>query len=77
MDLFPTLARIVGGKVPSDRVIDGVDQLDFFRGEEKGSNREAVIVYVGTANALNGNTAKDIIYGGTKLEKKFETVKFE
>lgn len=32
--------------------------------------------YYGPAAALNGNTAKDIIYGGTDLEKKFETVKF-
>jgi arylsulfatase A-like enzyme len=28
-DLYPTIARIVGSKVPSDRIIDGVDQLDF------------------------------------------------
>ena len=32
MDLFPTLARIAGGKVPDDRIIDGVDQLDFLTG---------------------------------------------
>ncbi len=32
--------------------------------------------YYGPTSRLNGNTAKDIIYGGTKLEKKFETVKF-
>ncbi|MDJ0521492.1 MAG: arylsulfatase [Planctomycetota bacterium] len=48
MDLFPTLARIVGGKVPKDRVIDGVDQLDFLLGKQKKSNREHVIVYVGS-----------------------------
>jgi len=47
MDLFPTLARIVGGKVPSDRVIDGVDQFDFFAGKQKKSNRESVVIYVG------------------------------
>jgi arylsulfatase len=28
VDLFPTLARIAGGKVPTDRPIDGVDQRD-------------------------------------------------
>jgi hypothetical protein len=32
--------------------------------------------YYGPAASLNGNTAKDIVYGGTPLEKKFETVKF-
>ena len=47
MDLFPTFAAIVGGKVPDDRVIDGVDQSDFFRGEQEKSNRESFVVYVG------------------------------
>jgi arylsulfatase len=47
MDLFPTLARIAGGKVPEDRVIDGRDMSDFFLGKQKKSNREGVIVYMG------------------------------
>ena len=47
MDLFPTFARIAGGKVPKDRVIDGVDQTDFILGKQKKSNREGVIVYQG------------------------------
>jgi arylsulfatase A-like enzyme len=29
MDLFPTIAGIAGGKLPDDRIIDGVDQLAF------------------------------------------------
>ncbi len=33
--------------------------------------------YYGPTKALNGNTAKDIIFGGTPLERRFETVKFE
>ncbi|NIV16973.1 MAG: DUF1254 domain-containing protein [Woeseiaceae bacterium] len=32
--------------------------------------------YYGPTPRLNGNTAKDIIYGGTPLEEKFATVKF-
>lgn len=32
--------------------------------------------YYAPTSRLNGNTAKDIIYKGTPLEKKFETVKF-
>ena len=32
--------------------------------------------YYGPSPRLNGNTAKDIIYKGTPLEKKFETVQF-
>ncbi len=47
MDLFPTLAGIVGGKVPTDRVIDGIDQTDFLLGRQEKSNRESVIIYVG------------------------------
>ncbi len=47
MDLFPTLAKIAGGKVPADRAIDGVDQSPFFYGKQKNSNRDGVIVYMG------------------------------
>ena len=32
--------------------------------------------YYGPTERLNGNTAKDILYKGTPLEKKFETVQF-
>lgn len=32
--------------------------------------------YYGPTSRLNGNTAKDIIYKGTPIEKKFKTVKF-
>jgi len=47
MDLLPTLAAIVGGKVPDDRIIDGVDQSEFFSGRQEKSNRESFVVYVG------------------------------
>jgi arylsulfatase len=47
MDLFATFAAITGGKVPEDRVIDGVNQLDFFLGKQTKSNRDGFIVYVG------------------------------
>ena len=47
MDLYPTFANIVGGTIPSDRVIDGVDQTDFFLGKQESSNRDGFIVYVG------------------------------
>ena len=45
VDLLPTLGRVAGFDVPDDRVIDGVDQLDFFLGEQEKSNREGFIVY--------------------------------
>jgi arylsulfatase len=47
MDLFPTLARIAGGKVPSDRVIVGIDMSNFFLGETQKSGRDGFIVYMG------------------------------
>jgi arylsulfatase A-like enzyme len=47
MDLFPTLAHITSGKVPSDRVIDGINQYDFLVGKQQKSNRESVVIYVG------------------------------
>jgi arylsulfatase len=47
IDLFTTFAAISGGKVPGDRVIDGVDQSAFFSGKQEKSNRESVVIYVG------------------------------
>jgi len=46
-DLYPTIARIVGAKLPSDRIIDGVDQLDFLLGKTEKSAREGFPVYNG------------------------------
>ncbi len=45
VDMLPTLGRVAGYGVPDDRIIDGVDQLDFFLGQQTNSNREGFIVY--------------------------------
>ncbi|MBI4194294.1 MAG: arylsulfatase [Betaproteobacteria bacterium] len=45
-DLFTTLAGVAGAKVPADRPIDGVDQLDFFTGKSETSNREGFVYYI-------------------------------
>jgi arylsulfatase A-like enzyme len=45
-DLYPTLARVAGARVPDDRPIDGVDQLDFFRGKREKSAREGFVYYI-------------------------------
>ena len=45
VDLLPTLGKIAGYKVPNDRIIDGVDQIEFFLGKQEKSNREGFIVY--------------------------------
>ena len=47
MDLFPTLAKLASGKVPDDRIIDGIEMSDFFFGKTEESGREGVIVYMG------------------------------
>jgi arylsulfatase len=47
MDLFPTLARISGGEVPRDRVIDGIDMSAFLLGDREESGREGFVVYMG------------------------------
>ncbi|UCD68654.1 MAG: arylsulfatase [Betaproteobacteria bacterium] len=47
MDLFPTLARIAGGKVPDDRVIDGIEMSEFLLGKRSKSGREGFVVYMG------------------------------
>jgi len=57
MDLFTTFANLADGQVPTDRVIDGVDQSDFFLGQADHSPRESVVVYVG--NELYGVKWRD------------------
>jgi arylsulfatase A-like enzyme len=46
VDLFPTFARVAGASVPTDRPIDGVDQLDFFLGAKERSARESFVYYI-------------------------------
>ena len=46
-DWFPTLASIIGAKVPTDRPIDGVDQSAFITGKQAKSNRESLITFIG------------------------------
>jgi arylsulfatase len=69
MDLFPTLAGIVDGKIPEDRVIDGVDQLDFLTGTQEKSNREHVIVYVG--NEIYGVKWRNYKMMSKEIEQAF------
>ena len=52
LDVFPTLAKFTGGKVPTDRILDGVDQSGFFMGKAEKSARESMVIYIG--NTLFG-----------------------
>ena len=47
IDLFPTLANFVGGNIPQDRILDGVDQSEFLMAKTSQSARESVIIYIG------------------------------
>ena len=47
MDLFPTIAKITGSKIPKGRVIDGIDMSDFFLGKTNSSGRDGFVVYMG------------------------------
>jgi arylsulfatase A-like enzyme len=45
-DFLPTLASIIGAKVPADRPIDGVDQSGFFTGKQAKSSRESLLTFI-------------------------------
>ncbi len=50
VDCFTTLAHVGGAETPTDRPIDGTDQMDFFTGRQENSNREGFPAFV--ANRL-------------------------
>ena len=47
IDLYPTLASILGIDLPEDRILDGADQSDFLMGKTEKSARESVLIYIG------------------------------
>lgn len=47
MDLYATFAEIAGAEVPTDRVIDSIDQTAFLTGQSEKSARDGLMVYVG------------------------------
>jgi len=47
MDFLPTFAHIVDGKMPTDRPIDGVDQIDVLLGSTATGHRESLLSFIG------------------------------
>jgi len=47
VDVFPTLAKLTGARVPADRVVDGLDQSSLLLGETEKSARESVLIFSG------------------------------
>jgi arylsulfatase len=45
-DLFTTLISAAGGQLPTDRPIDGVDQLGWWAGSDEKSAREGFLFYI-------------------------------
>lgn len=46
-DIFPTLAKIIGAEIPTDRPMDGVDQSAFLLGQQDTSNRDHLLTFIG------------------------------
>jgi len=46
-DMYTTLINWTGGKVPTDRIIDGFDQRNFFEGKQEKSEREGFPYWMG------------------------------
>jgi arylsulfatase A-like enzyme len=47
MDFLPTFSHLVGGKMPTDRPIDGVDQTDVLLGNNAMGHRESLLSFIG------------------------------
>jgi arylsulfatase len=47
VDVLPTLESVAGARVPKDRIIAGVDQLDFLLGKQVKSSREGFPAFNG------------------------------
>ncbi len=47
MDFFPTFAGIIGGRVPTDRPMDGVDQIDVLLGKSETGKRDSLLSFTG------------------------------
>jgi arylsulfatase len=46
-DIFPTLAKIIGAKIPTNKPIDGIDQGEFLFGLQLSSNRDHLLTFIG------------------------------
>jgi arylsulfatase len=60
-DVFTTIAHAAGGQVPTDRAIDGVNQLPFFQGKQDKSNRDSFIYFAPS------NQVRAVKWGDWKL----------
>lgn len=74
-DLMVTLAEVAGGKLPTDRIYDGKNELDFLMGKKDKSEQEVVIAYVADQiHAVKWRNWKGVFKG---LEKGYGTALME
>ena len=71
-DMFTSLLSMVGERTPEDRIIDGVDQSDFFMGRQDESNREGCVLFVG--DQMHGVKWKDFKFLLKKQRYFFDAV---
>jgi arylsulfatase len=47
MDVYATLAAMLGLEIPTDRIMDSADHSDFLMGKSETSARESLVLYIG------------------------------
>ncbi len=47
MDFFPTFAKLIDGRIPADRPIDGVDQTEVLFGKSATGGRDGLLTFIG------------------------------
>jgi arylsulfatase A-like enzyme len=72
LDLLPSLATIAGGKIPEDRIIDGIDLSDLLLGKTHESKRDTFFFYL--CNTLEAARVGDwkLHVAKPKISRKFE-----
>jgi len=65
LDLFPTAVAAAGGKMPSDRVYDGVDLMPFLTGQKKNAPHEVLFWRNGDNGAVRKGNWK-LFKGGQR-----------
>jgi arylsulfatase A-like enzyme len=68
LDIFPTVVTAAGGRIPGDRVMDGVNLLPFVTGESAGAPHERLFWRYGEQHAIRQGHWKLIRQGGTPDE---------
>lgn len=70
LDMFPTLAKLSGAKMPNDRIYDGYNMADLLKGNAKGK-RNIMYYYRGTQlRAIRKGSWKMHLYTRTEYEGK-------